>query len=126
VVNPLGVANLPKGRLVLNGKYVNAFCKRHAFTYEKLREVLTFITKGGFFSTWDLKAGYFHVLIHSAFRKYFGFKVGEVYYHYNAMCFGWSEACFIYTLVAQEAAAKELRLLRIPISSYLDDGSTAG
>jgi hypothetical protein len=32
VVNPLGVVNLPKGRLVLNAKYVNAFCRKHGFT----------------------------------------------------------------------------------------------
>lgn len=123
VVNPLGVVNLPQGRLVLNGRYVNAFSKKHPFRYETLREILTFLTPGGFFSTWDFKAGYYHVLIHPAYRKYFGLKVGGVYFHYNAMCFGWSEACFVYTLITQEAA-RELRLRSIPVSSYLDDGFT--
>jgi hypothetical protein len=88
-----------------------------------LEKCLDNAPKGGYFSTWDLKAGYFHVVIHPAFRKYFGFKVGDVYLHYNAMCFGWSEACFIYTMVTQEAA-RELRMFKVPISSYLDDGST--
>jgi hypothetical protein len=114
VVNPLGVVNLPKGRLVLNGRYVNAFSKKHAFKYETLQEILTFLSQSGFFSTWDFKAGYYHMTINPAFRKYFGIKVGDVYFHYNAMCFGWSGACFIYTLITQEAA-KELRL---------DDGFT--
>jgi hypothetical protein len=123
VVNRLGVVNLPQGRLVLNGRYVNAFLKKHPFKYETLREILTFLTQSGFFSTWDFKAGYYHVTINSAYRKYFGLKVGGVYFHYNAMCFGWSEACFIYTLITQEAA-KELRLRSIPVSSYLDDGFT--
>jgi hypothetical protein len=123
VVNPLGVVNLPQGRLVLNGRYPNAFSKKHPFKYETLREILTFLTQSAFFSTWDFKAGYYHVTINPAFRKYFGLKVGSVYFHYNAMCFGWSEACYIYTLIAQEAA-KELRLRSIPVSSYLDDGFT--
>jgi hypothetical protein len=123
VVNPLGVANLPKGRLVLDGGYVNAFTKHVPFKYETLREILTFLKGHGFFSTWDFKAGYYHVLIHPRFRTYFGFKIGMTYFHYNAMCFGWSEACFAYTLVTQEAA-RELRLRRIPVSSYLDDGLT--
>ncbi|GAQ82637.1 putative Reverse transcriptase [Klebsormidium nitens] len=123
VVNPLGVVNLPKGRLVVNARYVNLFSKRQAFKYETLREVLTFLTERGFFTTWDFKAGYYHLLIHPAYRKYFGIKVGHVYMHYNGMCFGWSEACFVYTLLTQEAA-KELRLRSIPISSYLDDGLT--
>lgn len=109
VVHPLGVVNLPKGRLVVNARYVNLFCKRQTFKYETLREVLTFLTERSYFTTWDFKAGYYHVLIHPAYRKYFGIKVGEVYMHYNGMCFGWSEACFIYTLLTQEAA-KEIRL----------------
>lgn len=123
VVNPLGVANLPTGRLVLDAGYVNAFTKHIPFKYETLREILTFLGEHGFFSTWDFKAGYYHVLIHPRFRTYFGFRIGQAYFHYNAMCFGWSEACFAYTLVTQEAA-RELRLRGIPVSSYLDDGLT--
>lgn len=123
VVNPLGVANLPKGRLVLDGGYVNAFTKHVPFKYETLREILTFLGDHGFPPTWDFKAGYYHVLIHPRFRTYFGFRVGKAYFHYNAMCFGWSKACFAYTLVTQEAA-RELRLRQIPVSSYLDDGLT--
>jgi hypothetical protein len=123
VVNPLGVANLPKGRLVLDGGYVNAFTKHVPFKYETLREVLTFLGDHEFFATWDFKAGYYHVLIHPLLRTYFGFKIGKAYFHYKAMCFGWSEACFAYTLVTQKAA-RELRLCRIPVSSYLDDGLT--
>jgi hypothetical protein len=123
VINPLGVANLPKGRLVLDGGYVNAFTKHVPFKYETLREILTFFGERGFFSTWDFKAGYYHVLIHPRFKTYFGFRIGKAYFHYNAMCFGWSETCFAYTLVTQEAA-RELRLRGIPVSSYLDDGLT--
>jgi hypothetical protein len=121
VVNPLGVANLPKGRLVLDGGYVNAFTKHIPISYETLREVFTFLKANGFFSTWDFKAGYYHVLIHPRFRTYFGFKVGSAYFHYNAMCFGWSEACYACTLVTQEAA-RELRIRGILVSSY--DGLT--
>lgn len=33
VINPLGVANLPKGRLVLDGGYVNSFTKHVPFKY---------------------------------------------------------------------------------------------
>jgi hypothetical protein len=123
VVNPLGVANLPKGRLVLDGGYINAFIKHIPFKYETLREILTFLRANGFFSTWDFKAGYYHLLIHPRFRTYFGFRIGQSYFHYNAMCFGWSEACYAYTVVTQEAA-KELRVRGIPVSSYLDDGFT--
>ena len=123
VLNPLGVVNLPKGRLVLDAGYVNAFSKQHPFKYETLRDILTFLAAKGFFSTWDFKAGYYHVVIHPRYRTYFGFKIGEAYFQYNAMCFGWSEACYAYTLITQEAA-KELRVRGVPVSSYLDDGLT--
>jgi hypothetical protein len=36
VVNPLGVANLPKGRLVLDAGYINSFTKHIPFKYETL------------------------------------------------------------------------------------------
>ncbi|GAQ93525.1 reverse transcriptase [Klebsormidium nitens] len=123
VVNPLGVVNLPQGRLVLDAGYINAFSKQHPFKYETLRDILTFLAANGFFSTWDFKAGYYHVLIHPRYRTYFGFKIGSAYFQYNAMCFRWSEACYAYTLITQEAA-KELRVRGVPVSSYLDDGLT--
>jgi hypothetical protein len=123
VVNLLGVANLSKGRLVLDGGYVHAFTKHVPFEYKTLQEILTFPEERGFFSTWDFKAGYYHVLIHPRFWTYFGFRVGKAYFHYNAMCFRWSKACFAYTLVTQETA-RELSLRGISISSYLDDRLT--
>jgi hypothetical protein len=77
VVNPLGVANLSKGRLDLDGGYINCFTKHTQFRYETLREILTFLGEHRFFSTWDFKAGYYHVLIHPRFRTYFGLKSAE-------------------------------------------------
>jgi hypothetical protein len=74
--------------------------------------------------TWDLKAGYYHVPIHPAYRKFFGFKIGNRYGVYNAICFGLSEACFAFTKIAQEPLI-ELRSRGFPVSGYIDDGHTA-
>jgi hypothetical protein len=47
VVNPMGVAlNGVSERLVLNGMYINAFMRQMPFKYERLRDILTFLTKG--------------------------------------------------------------------------------
>jgi hypothetical protein len=125
VVNPLGVAlNGDKERLVLNMMYPNSFMKQLPFRYERLRDVLTFLKRGGFISSWDLKSGYFHVLIHPRFRTYFGFRIGDAYLHFNAMCFGWMQACYVFTVVMQEVFL-EVRARSIPVSSYIDDGLTA-
>jgi hypothetical protein len=74
--------------------------------------------------TWDLKAGYYHVPIHPAYRKYFGFKIGNRYGVYNVLCFGLSEACYAFTKIAQEPLI-ELRQRGVPVSGYIDDGHSA-
>lgn len=125
VINPLGVAlNGRAERLVLNGMYINLFMKQMPFKYERLRDILTFLTKGGFIATWDLKSGYFHILVHPKYRTYFGFQVGDADLHFNGVCFGWMQACYIFTVVIQEIFS-EVRARSIPISSYIDDGVTA-
>jgi hypothetical protein len=89
VVNPLGVAlNGVSERLVLNGMYINSYMANHPFKYERLRDILTFLQKAGFVSSWDLKSGYFHVLNHPDYQTYFGFKIGSAYLHFNGVCFG--------------------------------------
>jgi hypothetical protein len=103
VVNPLGVAlNGATKRLVLNGMYPNAFMKQLPFKYKRLRDVLTFLKRGGYVASWGLKSGYFHVLIHPKYRTYFGFKVGDAYLHFNGVCFRWAQACYIFTAVMQD------------------------
>jgi hypothetical protein len=125
VINPLGVAlNGIQERLVLNGIYINAFMKQFPFKYERLRDIVTFLKKGGFIATWDLESGYFHVLVHPKFKTYFGFQIGNAYLHFNGVCFEWTHACFIFSTVMQEVFL-EVRARGIPVSSYIDDGLTA-
>jgi hypothetical protein len=40
------------------------------------------------------------------------------------MCFGWVQACFVFTVVMQDVFL-EVRARLIPISSYIDNGITA-
>jgi hypothetical protein len=125
VVKTLGVAlNADKERLVLNGMYISSFMQQLPFKYERLRDILTFLKRGGFISSWDLKGGCFHVLVHPRFRTYFGFQVGDAYLHFNGVCFRWSQACYVFTVVMQKIFL-EVRKRSIPVSSYIDDGLTA-
>jgi hypothetical protein len=103
VINPMGVVDSAgKDRLILNGRYVNLFLEALPFRYEKLRDILAFTKQGSFLATWDLKSGYFHVPIHLAFRKYFAFKIGETTFYFKVLCFGFAQACFIFTKIMQE------------------------
>ncbi|GAQ88040.1 hypothetical protein KFL_003960010, partial [Klebsormidium nitens] len=125
VVNPLGVADQDgKLRLFLNARYVNLFLKELPFKYQRLRDVLAFTLENYFMSTWDLKSGYYHVMLHPSFRKFMGFRVGRLLFHYNVPAFGLSQACFLFTKLMNEPA-KTLRSHGVPISDYIDDGFTA-
>ncbi|GAQ80066.1 putative DNA/RNA polymerases [Klebsormidium nitens] len=94
------------------------------FQYDKLRDVLVFTFPGSFMVTGDLKSGYFHVPIHPAYWKYFGFKIGKKTFFYKVLCFGFAQACWVFTTVMKEPIV-ELRRLGIPLSGYVDDLFTA-
>lgn len=125
VESPLGVVDQEgKCRLFLNGRYVNIFLAELPFRYQRLRDVLLFVLKDSFMSTWDLKSGYYHIPLHPSFRKYMGFRVGRLVFRYNVPAFGLSQACFLFTRLMNEPA-KALRRRGVPISDYIDDGITA-
>lgn len=75
-------------------------------------------------ASWDLKSGYYHVPIHEDAQKYFCFSVGGLTFYFKVLCFGFAQACYIFTKIMQEVAC-ELRRRGIPLSSYIDDGFTA-
>jgi hypothetical protein len=126
LVHPFGVTtSAGKPRLICDARALNLFLKNLSFQYEKLRDVLAYTKAGFFMVSWDLKAGYYHVPIHPAYRKFFGFKVGNRRYGvYNVLCFGLSEACYTFAKIAQEPLI-ELRARGFPVSGYIDDGHSA-
>ena len=125
VISPMGVVeSAGKERLICNDRYVNAFLKQYPFQYEKLRDVLAFTGQGFFMATADLKSGYFHVPIHPAFWKFFAFRVGSTVFFYRVLCFGFAQACFVFTKVMREPLL-EFRSRGIPLSGYIDDTFTA-
>jgi hypothetical protein len=125
LVHPFGVAlTAGKRRLICDARGLNMFLQNFPFQYEKLRDVLAYTKKGYFMVTWDLNSGYYQIPIHPAYRKFFGFRIGNRYGVYNEICFGLSEACYAFTKVAQKPLI-ELRARGFPVSGYIDDGHTA-
>jgi hypothetical protein len=109
VINPIGVVDSAgKQRLICNGMYPNLFLEAMPFRYERLRDILAFTQQGSSMATWDLKSGYYHVPIHPDAQKYFCFKVEGVTFYFKVLCFGFAQACYIFTKVMQEVAM-ELR-----------------
>ncbi|GAQ90096.1 hypothetical protein KFL_005990025 [Klebsormidium nitens] len=125
VISPMGVVeSAGKERLICNNRYVNVFLEQIPFEYEKNRDILTFTRQGFYMATADLKSGYFHVPIHPAYWKYFAFKVGGKTFFYKVLCFGFAQACYVFTKIMREPIL-ELRARKIPMSGYIDDSFTA-
>jgi hypothetical protein len=125
VINPMGVAlSAGKERLICNAKYPNLFLEALPFRYERLRDLLAFTEQGSFMATWDLKSGYFHIPIHRDYWKYFCFRIGGIVFYFKVLCFGFAQACFVFTKVMHEPAT-ELRKRGVPLSDYIDDGFSA-
>jgi hypothetical protein len=92
IVHPFGVAlTAGKERLICDARALNIFLKNLPFQYEKLGDVLAYTKEGFFMVSWDLKSDYYHVPIHPAYRKFFGFKIGDRYGVYNVIYFGLSK-----------------------------------
>lgn len=125
VIHPLGIAITGGNeRLVLNSRYANLFMEALPFRYEHLRDIPGFTLKNFFMSTSDLTSGYYHVLLHPKYRKYFGFKVDNQVFQFNVVFFEYARASYIFTKIMQESCLK-LRAASIPVSGYVDDGFTA-
>jgi hypothetical protein len=75
-------------------------------------------------ANWDLKSGYYHVLLHPSVQKYFGVRIGQTVLRLNVVFFGYAQACYVFTKIMQEPAFA-LREAGIPVSNYVDDSFTA-
>jgi hypothetical protein len=125
IIHPMGVVDSAgKDRMILNGRYLNLFLEALPFRYERLQDILAFTFEGSYMSTWDLKSGYLHVPIHKDYQTFFCFKIGTVIFYFKVLCFGFAQACYVFTKVMQEPAI-ELRKRGIPLSDYIDDSFTA-
>jgi hypothetical protein len=125
IIHPMGVVDSAgKDRMIVNGRYLNLFLEALPSRYERLRDILAFTKKGSFMATWDLKSGYFDLPIHKDFQKYFGFRVGGLTFYFKVLCFGFAQACYVFTKLMQEPTI-ELRKRGFPISDYIDDSFTA-
>jgi hypothetical protein len=125
IIHPMGVVDSAgKDRMIVNGRYLNLFLEALPFRNERLRDVLAFTFEHSHIATWDLKSGYFYVPIHKDYWKFFCFKVGSVIFYFKVLCFGFAQACYVFTKVMQEPAM-ELRKRGMPLSDYIDDSFTA-
>ncbi len=122
-VSPFFLATNTDGtkRPILNVKTINRdFLPKLHFKMETLAAVLPLIQKGDWFTSWDLRKGFFNIFIHPAHQKYFCFDFEGVRYQYTCLVMGLS----ISPLYFSKLVGVLVQLARrwgIKVSFYMDD-----
>ncbi|XP_072030100.1 LOW QUALITY PROTEIN: uncharacterized protein [Amphiura filiformis] len=127
VVNPLSVSVQKSGkkRLILDLRYVNQFLWKDKIKFEDWKVAASFLEKGDFLFSFDLKSGYHHIEIYPDHCKYLSFAWSEggctKYYSFLVLPFGCSTAPFLFTKCLRPLV-KHWRKQGFFVVLYLDDG----
>ena len=127
VVNPLTVAvKNSKKRLVLDLRYVNGYVWKEHGKFEDFTVFRSYVEKGSYMFSFDLKSGYHHIDICKDQWEYLGFswkgKDGRKrYYMFVVLPFGLCTAGYIFTKVCR-VSIKYWRKHGNKIVMYIDDG----
>ena len=131
VVNPLSVSIQSSGkkRLILDLRHVNQSIWKQKFKCEDWRVLLSYVSKGDFLFSFDLKSGYHHFDIFPDHQTFFGFFLGfsgtVKYFCFTVLPFGLSSAPYIFTKCLRPLV-KFWRFNGIKIVVFLDDGCGKG
>ena len=126
VVNPLSVSIQSSGkkRLILDLRHVNQSIWKQKFKCEDWRVLLSYVNKGDFLFSFDLKSGYHHFDIFPDHQTFLGFSwvfSGAVkYFCFTVLPFGLSSAPYIFTKCLRPLV-KFWRFNGVKIVLFLDD-----
>jgi hypothetical protein len=123
VVSPFFLAtNKDKSkRPILNVKRINQnhLPKLH-FKMETLALVLPLIKKNDWFSSWDVRKGFFNIAIHPDYRRFFCFEFEGIRYEYTCLVMGLAIAPLFFSKL-MAILVQTARSWGIRVSYYLDD-----
>jgi hypothetical protein len=108
-------------RPILNVKSINKknLPKLH-FKMETLALVLPLINRNDWFSSWDVRKGFFNISIHPDYRRFFCFEFEGVRYQYTCLVMGLSIAPLFFSKL-MAVLVQTARSWGINVSYYLDD-----
>ena len=110
-----------KNRLIYNAQYLNCFMNAPAFNMDGVGKIAEIGWEGMFMFSIDHKHGYFHCKIHESSWKYFGFEWEGHIYVFVVLCFGWSPAPFIYSMLTEKVACYVRKVTIAPLLTWIDD-----
>ncbi|MEL7079402.1 MAG: reverse transcriptase domain-containing protein [Cyanobacteria bacterium J06582_2] len=107
-------------RVILDLKKLNQFIPCETFKMTTVAQVRKILPKGSWAASIDLKDAYWHVPIAPKFRKFLGFRLGNISYRFKVMPFGLNIAPRMFTKLVS-VIVKSLRRLNVSVVAYLDD-----
>jgi len=109
-----------KFRWVLDCKVLNSIVSKHGVRYESVAQVKSFLQKGDFITSIDVKGAFFHIPIAPNSRYWLQFIADGTIYHFQTLPFGVTTAPYIWTKVLAQII-NHLRRRGIRLSVYMDD-----
>jgi hypothetical protein len=121
-ISPIGCVPKKTGgyRLITDFRHLNSFCTPCKFKQEDIRNVEQVVKEKDFFTSIDLKDGFYHVPVNKDYQKYFSFYFEGKYYSYVVLPFGFSLSPYFFAKVLRPVVTY-LRSLNIRLSLYVDD-----
>ena len=111
-------------RLIIDLFHFNQHCKVPKFQYDGFKKVASVIQKDDYFTSFDLKKGFYHIPLAKDTSQYFGFYFHGHYYIWLVCPFGW--ACSPYYFHKTLRVVKHyLNLNDIRSTIYVDDSLVA-
>ena len=127
IVNPLSVAVQKSGkkRLILDLRYINKFLWKNKVKFDDWKVASSFLEKGDFMFSFDLKSSYHHIDIYHEHCKYLSFAWNSgnctEYFSFLVLPFGLSTAPYLFTKCLRPLV-KHWRNQGYFVVVYLDDG----
>ena len=97
----LSIQKSGKKRLILDLRYINKFLWKDKIKFDDWKVAFSYLEKGNFMFSFDLKSGYHHIEIFPDHSKYLSFEWHSnnrtVYYSFLVLPFGLSTAPYVFT-----------------------------
>jgi len=121
-VSPIGCVpkKNKKYRLITDLRQLNSFCSVSSFKNDDIREAVKLVKPADRFVTTDIKDGFYHIQVNSAYRDYLGFQWKGTYFRWTVLPFGLSCSPYYFNKTLRPVVGY-LRSLGVRVSVFVDD-----
>ena len=121
-ISPIGCVPKKTGgyRLITDFRHLNSFCESCKFKQEDIKNVEKVVEKNDYFTSVDLKDGFYHIPVNQKYQAYLSFQFEGKFYSYVVLPFGFCLSPYFFAKVLRPVV-KYLRSQGVRLSLYVDD-----